>query len=129
MTVTEAARIAAVLAEDPSTATGAALAGLAMPVSLEAIVLADLFDLQMARAVKRPEPYRRPWIARRKPSRRIGQGTRLTPADFHARWAELTDPQRRRTYTTTDGRSRQATAAQIAYWTRGRRRQEETARG
>lgn len=62
MTLAEAGRHAATLRRDPSSAICAALEGWAHPISREAMLLADLFDLQhMSKAKKRPKPYPRPW--------------------------------------------------------------------
>ena len=80
------------LLSDPSSSTGAAAAGLTEPVSLEARVQADLWDLVMnAAAGKKATPYQRPWTAKAKrATRRVKPTERLTKDDFHARWAQLT---------------------------------------
>lgn len=58
----EARDLVQVLTTDPSTALAAALAGWSHPMSREALILADLFDVQhMSKAKKRPAPYPRPW--------------------------------------------------------------------
>lgn len=47
---------------DPSTEIAAAIAGWDYPLSREALILADLFDLQhTSKAKKKPQPYPRPW--------------------------------------------------------------------
>lgn len=62
MTLIEAARLSAILRNDPSSATAAAIEGWAYPISREAMLLADIFDIQHAsKAKKRPKPYPRPW--------------------------------------------------------------------
>lgn len=93
MTITEAARLAAQLLDDPSSATGAAAHGLTHPVSVEARVLADLWDLVMAAAAgKKATVYKRPWLPESKPkaARKVKPRERLTKDEFHARWAQLT---------------------------------------
>lgn len=58
----EAYRLASVLARDPASAVAAAVAGWDYPISRDALVLADLYDLQhAAKAKRRPKPYPRPW--------------------------------------------------------------------
>lgn len=88
----EAARLMGVLLTDPSSSTGAAAAGLTEPVSLEARVLADLWDLVMgAAAGKKATPYKRPWTPEpKRATRRIKPDARLSKDDFHAHWAQLT---------------------------------------
>ena len=62
MTLIEAARLSAILRNDPSSAIAAAVEGWAYPISREAMLLADIFDIQHAsKAKKRPKPYPRPW--------------------------------------------------------------------
>lgn len=62
VSIDEAARLALILADDPGAMTAAALAGWSHPLSREALILADLFDLQhFAKASKPPKPYPRPW--------------------------------------------------------------------
>lgn len=62
----EALRLTEQLAVDPSARIGAALAGWANPVSREAMVLMDLYDLQhMSKASRKPKPYPRPWQGRK----------------------------------------------------------------
>lgn len=76
MTWGEAIRLTFVLAADPSTAIGAALAGWSHPTPREAIVLMDLYDLQHTSKSKRtPKPYPRPWAL---PTRRSFGRTRMT---------------------------------------------------
>lgn len=63
----EATRLVGVLAADPSSALCAALAGWEHPFSREALILADLFDVQYAsKAKRRPQPWPRPWNKRRR---------------------------------------------------------------
>lgn len=64
----EATRLLQVLAADPSSALCAALAGWQHPFSREALILADLFDLQHASKAKRgrPQPWPRPWATGRR---------------------------------------------------------------
>lgn len=92
MSLGEAARLLDQLLHDPSSSTGAAAAGLSEPVSLEARVLADLWDLVMgAAAGKKATPYKRPWTpAPKRATRRVKPNARLSKDDFHARWAQLT---------------------------------------
>lgn len=70
----EAVRLAMVLARDPGTAVGAAVAEWDYPMRREALVLADLYDLQhTAKAKKRPRPYPRPWGDRQRTRRGTGR--------------------------------------------------------
>lgn len=64
----EALRLARMLAVDPTSQLGAALAGWDHPVSREALVLMDIFDLEHIVAWAqgggkgaKPRPYPRPW--------------------------------------------------------------------
>lgn len=60
--------------------------GWSKPMSPEAVVLADIHDLWTD---DKSPPYPRPW---NKPkSTAVGRGTRLTPEQFHERWAELSE--------------------------------------
>lgn len=88
----EASRLMVVLLADPSSSIGAAAAQLTEPVSLEARVLADLWDLVMgAAAGKKAKPYKRPWTPEpKKATRRVKPAARMTKDDFHAHWAQLT---------------------------------------
>jgi len=92
MGIAEAVRLMNQLLTDPSSATGAAAAGLTEPVSLEARVMADLWDLVMkAAAGKKAVPYKRPWTTKpKRASRRVKPSVRMTKDDFHAQWAQLT---------------------------------------
>lgn len=92
MGIAEAARLMDLLLRDPSSAVGAAAAGLSEPATLEARVLADLWDLVMgAAAGKKATPYKRPWAPEKKPRTRVVKpAARMTVNDFNARWAELT---------------------------------------
>lgn len=69
----EAWRLYLILAADPSSQIAAATHNWSHPVSREALVLADLFDLQHAsKAKRRPSPYPRPWVASER--KRRGRG-------------------------------------------------------
>lgn len=68
----EAVRLFRVLERDPSTAVGAAMAQFDRPTSREALVLMDLYDLQVmfrwadgGKKGPKPKPYPRPWPERR----------------------------------------------------------------
>lgn len=65
----EAARLAAIIAADPSSQTCTALNGWTHPMSREALILADLFDLQHFSKVDpkkgKPKPYPRAWPTER----------------------------------------------------------------
>ncbi|GAA5143329.1 hypothetical protein GCM10023340_08540 [Nocardioides marinquilinus] len=61
MTLTEAARLAHGLLQDPSTHTFAAASGWAYPATREALIMADLFDAFRQVHFVRPKPARRPW--------------------------------------------------------------------
>ena len=91
MSLGEAGRLMGILLTDPSSATGSAAAGLVEPVSLEARVVADLWDLVMgAAAGKKATPYKRPWVADKKPKTRVMKpAVRVTQDEFKARWAQL----------------------------------------
>ncbi len=67
----EALRLAQVLRTDPSSQVGAALEGWDFAISREAAALLDLFDLEHAKAVKKPNPHPgRPWKTRGSSRRR-----------------------------------------------------------
>ena len=59
----EAIRLVGILRADPSSALAAAMEGWDHPISREALILMDLFDLDMAvnAGKKKPKPYPRPW--------------------------------------------------------------------
>lgn len=62
LTIAEAARLAAIFRDDPSSATAAAISGWSHPMSREALILADLIDLQAKTKVgKKWHGYPRPW--------------------------------------------------------------------
>jgi hypothetical protein len=65
ITITEAARLVVIVRQDPSSAIAAALEGWTHPISREALILMDLFDLDMQVATGRkgkPKPHPgRPW--------------------------------------------------------------------
>lgn len=92
MGLAEAARLASVLLDDPSSRLGAAAAGLKEPATLEARVIADLWDLVMgAAAGKKAVPYKRPWQPEKtRPARTVKPTSPLTVDDFHSRWRQLT---------------------------------------
>ena len=78
MTLAEAARLATTLAADPSSASFAAITGWSHPISREALILMDLFDLDMATATagskgRKPKPHPgRPWKPSDKTTKRHG---------------------------------------------------------
>lgn len=80
----EAVRLTAKLSADPSSWVAASREGWAYPFSREAMVLADLFDLQHKSKTKRgkakPHPIR-PWLQAK--LRRLG-GARLTKSQLRA---------------------------------------------
>lgn len=89
MTWGEAYRLTQILAADPSSQVGAALANLTHAVTREALVLMDLFDLthQAAWASgggkgSRPKPYPRPLPSRQ--SRRAKPDAKLTQDEIIA---------------------------------------------
>jgi hypothetical protein len=58
MPLGEAWRLTQQLQLDPTSAIGAAIAGWSYPISFEALVLADLFDLEhTVNTKKRPDPH------------------------------------------------------------------------
>lgn len=61
MSLWEAARLAAVLVTDTSSATYVALSGWQYAATREALALADLYDAFMVANFKKPKPYPRPW--------------------------------------------------------------------
>lgn len=74
MELGEAWRLTQQLNRDPTSAIGAALAGWDYPISHEALLLADLFDLEhTVNAKRRPSPHPiRPFKANTDSVRRIG---------------------------------------------------------
>lgn len=78
MTLAEAARLATTICQDPSSATFAAGAGWTHPISREALILMDLFDLDMTVATggkkgARPKPHPgRPFASSDKTTKRHG---------------------------------------------------------
>lgn len=84
MSLAEAARLTVILRADPSSAMTAAVEGWTHPVSREAAVLMDLWDLEHAKAgPKRRAEYPRAW----KPShevRRRGDAAGRTPEEVKA---------------------------------------------
>lgn len=83
MTWGEALRLTEVLAHDPSSMVCAAIAGWEHPFSWEAIILADVFDVQLAQASqKRPKPWPRPWLKRER--RNLGRGTSMSIEQLEA---------------------------------------------
>lgn len=85
MPLGEAWRITQQLIRDPSSAIGAALAGWDYPISHEALLLADLFDLEhTVNTKKRPDPHPvRPFNQERQ-KRRMGNAAGRTPAQVVA---------------------------------------------
>lgn len=78
----EAYRLALLLAQDPGTQVAAAVAGWVHPLAREALVLADLYDLQhMSKAKKRPRAYPRPWGDKARTTKGTG---RYTPQQLRA---------------------------------------------
>jgi hypothetical protein len=81
----EAMRLLTVLAADPSSHLAAALAGWSHPMSREAMILADLFDVQLAsKSKKKPQPYPRPWVKKGMASKRHGDTAGRSRADVVA---------------------------------------------
>lgn len=74
----EAIRLIGVLRKDPESLTASSLEGWDYSISREALLLADLFDLQQAAAgVKRPKPHpMRPWKQKGDVERRGNAGGR-----------------------------------------------------
>lgn len=72
MTLAEAARHAVTLRADPSSAIAAAIEGWDHPISREALVLMDLFDLEHSvNSKKTPKPHHgRPWASKGEVKRR-----------------------------------------------------------
>lgn len=80
MTWGEAVRLTRILSADTSSQVCAATNDLEYPLSREAVVLADLYDLQHASKSKRkPKPYPRPWHGR----------TKRTKPDVHLSQADI----------------------------------------
>lgn len=62
MSLAEASRLVGIIRADPSSALAASIEGWDHPVSREAAVLMDLWDLTAAvTGAKRPPKYTRPW--------------------------------------------------------------------
>lgn len=80
MSLAEAARLAVLLAKDPTTQLCAALNGWDYPASREFLVLADQFDAfgRVNSGKKKPAPYPRPWPDESKST--YGKGTAI-PVD------------------------------------------------
>lgn len=80
MSFREAWNLVGILASDPSSQIGAAMAGWDGPKSAEWLILADLYDLQhMSKAKRNPKPYPRP-KSKKAPTKRVGK-TQLATAD------------------------------------------------
>lgn len=76
----EAVRLVEVLASDPSSMLGAAMAGWQYPLTRGELTLRDLYDLQhKSKAKRKPKPYPRPWDAKPKQI-----GTSLSVAEYEA---------------------------------------------
>lgn len=85
MTFGEAMRLTRVLMRDPSSVVFAAVQGWEHPFPWEAMILADLVDVQVAKASKRtPKPWPRPWSAKPK-----AIGTAMSIADLEATIARV----------------------------------------
>ena len=72
----EAVRLHGIVASDPSSAVFAAMSGWQHPFSWEALALADLLDVQVAKATpknKRLKPWHRPWVRKDDSQRRMGK--------------------------------------------------------
>lgn len=83
MSYGEAFRMTGLLAGDPGSQVGAALAEWAYPLSREAIALVDLYDLQhTSKAKRKPKPYPRPMPERT--VRRHQPDATMTQADVIA---------------------------------------------
>lgn len=79
----EAFRLTRILCADPSSAVAASVAGWEHPFPWEAILLAELVDVQVAKASKtRPRPLPRPWKRPGESRRRMG--TPMSIEEFEA---------------------------------------------
>lgn len=79
----EAGRLVTLLCSDPSSWTAAATQGWAYPASREALTLADLIDVQIAKASsKKQPPYQRPWSGPQRKQR--GNSATRTPAEVRS---------------------------------------------
>lgn len=81
----EAVRLYGIVSADPSSALFAASSGWVHPFSWEALILADLLDVQVAKASskkRRPKPWHRPWTRKDKSTKRMG--TPVSIAEFEA---------------------------------------------
>lgn len=94
VTITEAARLFGVLAQDTGSWTCAALNGWDAPVSRESVLLADVFDALAAGnwqrgggRGQRPKPWPRWWT--RPSGETKGKGVAVSKDHFHALWAEV----------------------------------------
>lgn len=77
----EAVRLTKILTGDPSSQVAAAIVGWEYPFSWEAVLLADLVDVQVAsKSKKKQKPWPRPWKKSDKSKRAIG--TPVTIAEF-----------------------------------------------
>lgn len=84
MSLSEAARLVEIIRADPSSALAAEIEGWAHPVSREAAVLMDLWDLTaIATGTKRPPRYERPWKQKGESSRH-GDASGRTPDEVKA---------------------------------------------
>lgn len=82
MTWGEALRLVALLAADPSSQVAARFAAWERPISREEMVLADLFDVQLAsKSKKKPSPYPRPWAKTGSTSERKGNAAGRSRAE------------------------------------------------
>lgn len=91
----EAYRLTEQLIKDPTSHVSAAMAGWDYPISFEALVTADLFDVTASvhsPANKKPDPWPRPW--KQKGSREKKRlGTPVSIAKFRRMWSRARDAQ------------------------------------
>lgn len=81
ITLAELARLVYLIRSDPSSALAAAIEGWDHPVSREAAILMDLWDLTaIATGTKKPPRYERPWATPRETSRH-GNAAGRTPEE------------------------------------------------
>lgn len=75
VTLFEVARLMAIVQADPSSAVAAAIEGWSHPISREALILMDQYDLDATVATggkRKLKPYRRPWTSDQPEGERIG---------------------------------------------------------
>lgn len=85
ITLYELVRLVTILRSDPSSAISAALEGWDYPISREALILADLYDLtgqaNTTRGKWQPHPGHRPWKTDTRDRQRIGNPGNRTRAE------------------------------------------------